>query len=105
MIAAAIERAKAAKAAATAGDAPKNVANADETTKKEIAEIDARRQAVGLTDKQALTEMPVVAATADAGIDKNKQAKIAAAIAKAKAAKATADAAKLNININEVNND
>ena len=102
MIAAAIERAKAAKAATVAsGNAPKNVVDADEAVKKEIAEIEARRQAVGLTDNQALTEMPVVAATADA----DKQAKIAAAIAKAKAAKAAADAAKLNMNNNEINND
>lgn len=81
IIAAAIERAKAAKAAA--GVAPKNVTDADETTKKEIAEIDARRQAVGI-------EKPPV----DAGIDKDKQAKIAAAIERAKAAKAAAEAAK-----------
>ena len=81
-IAAAIERAKAAKAAANI--APKNVVDADETTKKEIAEIDARRKEVGL-------EAPNI----DAGIDKDKQAKIAAAIAKAKAAKAAAEAAKL----------
>ena len=74
-IAAAIARAKAAKAAA--GIAPKNVADADESTQKEIAEIDARRQAVGI-------EKPA--------IDEDKQAKIAAAIAKAKAAKAAADA-------------
>jgi Na+-translocating ferredoxin:NAD+ oxidoreductase subunit C len=80
-IAAAIARAKAAKAAA--GDAPKNVADADESTKKEIAEIDARRQAVGI-------EKPAV--------DEDKQAKIAAAIAKAKAAKAAADTAKKNTN-------
>jgi Na+-translocating ferredoxin:NAD+ oxidoreductase subunit C len=91
MIAAAIERAKAAKAAAAAtGDAPKNIAPTDENVKKEIAEIEARREAVGLTEK------PVVAATADA----EKQAKIAAAIARAKAAKAAADAAKLNENKN-----
>ena len=77
VIAAAIERAKAAKAAA--GIAPKNVADADETVKKEIAEIDARRQAVSI-------EKPA--------IDEDKQAKIAAAIAKAKAAKAAAEAAK-----------
>ena len=80
-IAAAIERAKAAKA--VAGVAPKNVADADESTKKEIAEIDARRQAVGL-------EANKVKPTADA----EKQAKIAAAIERAKAAKVTADAAK-----------
>jgi Na+-translocating ferredoxin:NAD+ oxidoreductase subunit C len=84
MIAAAIERAKAAKAAANI--APKNVADADEATKKEIAEIDARRKEVGLVDSPA-TEKP---ATADA----EKQAKIAAAIARAKAAKAAAEAAK-----------
>ena len=82
-IAAAIERAKAAKAAAAAqGDAPKNVADADETVKQEIAEIDARRQAVGI-------EKPA--------IDEDKQAKIAAAIARAKAAKAAAEAAKQNV--------
>ena len=82
-IAAAIERAKAAKAAAAAqGDAPKNVVDADETVKKEIAEIDARRQAVGI-DKPA--------------IDEDKQAKIAAAIARAKAAKIAAEAAKQNV--------
>ncbi len=80
-IAAAIERAKAAKAAA--GAAPKNVEPADESTKKEIAEIDARRAAVGLT------ESPEKSAA-----DAEKQAKIAAAIAKAKAAKAAAEAAK-----------
>ena len=84
-IAAAIARAKAAKAAA--GIAPKNVADADETVKKEIAEIDARRQAVGI---ETTSEKPA--------IDAEKQAKIAAAIAKAKAAKAAADAAKLNEN-------
>ncbi len=83
-IAAAIERAKAAKAAAAqTGDAPKNVVVSDENVKKEIAEIDARRQSVGLE------KLPV-----DAGIDKEKQAKIAAAIERAKAAKAAAEAAK-----------
>ena len=87
-IAAAIERAKALKTAAlAAGDAPKNVATADESTKKEIAEIDARRQAVGIdTTSEKLA------------VDEDKQAKIAAAIAKAKAAKAAADTAKLNEN-------
>ena len=85
-IAAAIERAKAAKAAAVAtGEAPKNVASANESTQKEIAEIDARRQAVGI---ESSNEKP--------SADIEKQAKIAAAIAKAKAAKAAADAAKLN---------
>ena len=91
-IAAAIERAKALKAAAlAAGDAPKNVVNADESTKKEIAEIDARRQAVGI---EPTSEKPAL----DAALAEDKQAKIAAAIAKAKAAKAAADAAKLNEN-------
>ena len=91
-IAAAIERAKALKAAAlAAGDSPKNVANADEGTKKEIAEIDARRQAVGI---ESTSEKPAL----DAALVEDKQAKIAAAIAKAKAAKAAADAAKLNEN-------
>ena len=85
-IAAAIERAKAAKAAAVAtGEAPKNVASANESTQKEIAEIDARRQAVGI---ESTNEKP--------SADIEKQAKIAVAIAKAKAAKAAADAAKLN---------
>ena len=92
IIAAAIERAKAAKAAANI--APKNVVDADENVKKEIAEIEARRQAVGLTEK------PAIAAATDA----EKQAKIAAAIAKAKAAKAAADAAKLE-KITKLNND
>ena len=85
-IAAAIERAKAAKAAAAAtGEAPKNIAPADETVKKDIAEIDARRKEVGLTNEPA---------PANADADAEKQAKIAAAIAKAKAAKAAAEAAK-----------
>ncbi len=88
-IAAAIARAKAAKAAAV--EAPKNVADADETVKKEIAEIDARRQAVGI---ETASDKPAVAPSVDA----EKQAKIAAAIAKAKAAKAAADAEKLNEN-------
>jgi Na+-translocating ferredoxin:NAD+ oxidoreductase subunit C len=91
MIAAAIERAKAAKAAAAAtGEAPKNIAPTDEKVKQEIAEIEARREAVGLTENKTVTEKPAIAVTADA----EKQAKIAAAIAKAKAAKAAADAAK-----------
>jgi electron transport complex protein RnfC len=79
-IAAAIERAKVAKTAA--GEAPKNVANADEQVKKEIAEIDARRQSVGI-------ENPAT--------DEVKQAKITAAIARAKASKTAAEAAKPNI--------
>ena len=83
-IAAAIERAKAAKAAVAAtGEAPKNITPANETVKNEIAEIDARRKVVGLTEK--LEPINAVA---------EKQAKIAAAIAKAKAAKAAAEAAK-----------
>lgn len=89
-IAAAIERAKAAKAAAAAsGDAPKNVAPANETVKKEIEEIDARRQAVGLENSATKKSAEV-----KTKVDEDKQAKIAAAIAKAKAAKADADAAK-----------
>ncbi len=83
-IAAAIERAKAAKAAAQqAGDAPKNVVVNDENIQKEIAQIDARRQAVGI---EAESSKPA--------IDEDKQAKIAAAIARAKAAKVAAEAAK-----------
>ena len=91
-IAAAIARAKAAKAAAAAtGGGPKNVADANETVKKEIAEIDARRQAVGIETTSV-----------NPAVDAEKQAKIAAAIAKAKAAKAAAEAAKLTENkINE----
>ena len=83
-IAAAIERAKAAKAAVAAtGEVPKNIAPVDEAVKNEIAEIDARRKEVGLTN-----------APVPANADTEKQAKIAAAIAKAKAAKAAAEAAK-----------
>ena len=91
-IAAAIARAKAAKAAAAAtGGVPKNVADANETVKQEIAEIDARRQAVGIETTSV-----------NPAVDAEKQAKIAAAIAKAKAAKAAAEAAKLTENkINE----
>ncbi len=102
-IAAAIERAKAAKAAAIAsGDAPKNVVNADETVKKEIAEIDARREAVGLGDNaKPILEKTTVVTNTEAGMDKDKQAKIAAAIAKAKAAKAVAEAAKQNENVSD----
>ena len=94
LIAAAIERAKAQKAAAlAAGDAPKNVADAAEPIKKEIAEIEARREAVGLTNEAtAAAEKPSQAINADAAAD--KQALIAAAIARAKAQKAAADAAK-----------
>ena len=86
-ITAAIERAKAQKLAAQqAGEAPKNVANAVESIKKEIAEIDARREYVGL---ETNVEKPA--------IDTEKQAKIAAAIARAKAAKVAAEAAKQNL--------
>ena len=89
-IAAAIARAKAAKVAAvTSGEAPKNVADADETVKKEIAEIDARRQAVGIDEAIEKSDLGAAA-------NLDKQAKIAAAIAKAKAAKAAAEAAKEN---------
>jgi Na+-translocating ferredoxin:NAD+ oxidoreductase subunit C len=104
IIAAAIERAKAAKAAANI--APKNVADANVSVQKEIAEIDARRQAVGIVEtKNSASERPAVDTNADAGVDKDKQAKIAAAIAKAKAAKAAADAAKLNESMSETKND
>ncbi len=94
LIAAAIERAKAQKAAAlAAGDAPKNVVDAAEPIKKEIAEIEARREAVGLTNEATATaEKPSQAISADAAAE--KQALIAAAIARAKAQKAAADAAK-----------
>ena len=95
-IAAAIARAKVAKAAAVAsGITPKNVMTANETIKSEIAEIDARRQAVGLEQSNAkpIAEKPAV--------DADKQAKIAAAIERAKAAKAAAEAAKLNENVAE----
>ncbi len=90
LIAAAIERAKAQKAAAlAAGNAPKNVADAPEPVKKEIAEIEARRQAVGLSEA---TESVTANNTSNA--DADKQALIAAAIARAKAQKAAAEAAK-----------
>ncbi|MES2501511.1 MAG: electron transport complex subunit RsxC [Pseudomonadota bacterium] len=99
LIAAAIERAKAQKAAAlAAGNAPKNVADAAEPVKKEIAEIEARREAVGLTNEttpasEAKPADPAKPINADAAAE--KQALIAAAIARAKAQKAAADAAKL----------
>jgi Na+-translocating ferredoxin:NAD+ oxidoreductase subunit C len=79
-----LERAKAQKiAAAQSGDAPKNIAPQNSEIKKEIAEIDARRQAVGLVESTEQTT-PNHAATANL----DKQAAIEAAIAKAKAAKA-----------------
>lgn len=84
-IAAAIERAKAQKLAAQqAGVAPKNVTDAENKVKKEIAEIDARRQQLGI-------EKPV---DAKPSVDSDKQALIAAAIARAKAQKAAAESAK-----------
>jgi len=75
-IAAAIERAKAAKAAS--GSTPANVINASKDVESEIAAIDARRASVSIMT------------------DEEKQAKIAATIAKAKAAKAAFEAAKDN---------
>jgi len=78
-IAAAIARAKAQKMK----DAlPKNTSNISDATKAEIAEIDARRAAAGLTE-QAKDKQPAVA-------NEDKQAKIAAAIARAKAQNANA---------------
>ncbi len=82
-IAAAIERAKTAKA--EAGNAPKNVSDAPAEVKAEIAEIDARRASVGIAEKPTDAGKPIV---------EDKQAKIAAAIARAKAAKVAAEAAK-----------
>jgi len=91
-IAAAIERAKAQKAAAQqAGEVPKNVETVSAKVQQKMAEIDARREAVGLSsqaDTQANTQ-PQPAA------DDAKKAAIAAAIARAKAQKAAAEAAKL----------
>lgn len=91
-IAAAIERAKAQKAAAQqAGEAPKNVETVSTKVQQKIAEIDARREAVGLSttpDTQANRQTPPAA-------DEAKKAAIAAAIARAKAQKAAADAAKV----------
>ncbi|NOT66093.1 MAG: electron transport complex subunit RsxC [Methylotenera sp.] len=87
-IAAAIERAKATKAAlAASGEAPKNTEPANVSIQQEIAEIDARRQSVGL-------EKPVIEKPEVGNADAEKQAKIAAAIARAKAAKAAAEANK-----------
>lgn len=91
-IAAAIERAKAQKAAAQqAGEVPKNVETVSAKVQQKMAEIDARREAVGLSttpDTQANTQTPPAA-------DEAKKAAIAAAIARAKAQKAAADAAKV----------
>lgn len=94
-IAAAIERAKAQKLAAQqAGLTPKNVTNAEDNVKKEIAEIDARRQQVGI--EKSVDANPNV--DAKPSIDEAKQALIAAAIARAKAQKAAAESAKLTDN-------
>jgi Na+-translocating ferredoxin:NAD+ oxidoreductase subunit C len=88
-IAAALERAKAQKSAAVqTGDVPKNVTPQSSEIKKEIAEIDARRQAVGLVEN---TEQAIPNQAAAPNVD--KQAAIEAAIAKAKAAKAAKAAA------------
>jgi Na+-translocating ferredoxin:NAD+ oxidoreductase subunit C len=78
-IAAAIERAKAQKAAENI--APKNTTAISETTKAEIEAIEARRAKAGITSDQV---KPAVT-------NEDKQAKIAAAIARAKAQKATAN--------------
>ena len=123
-IAAALARAKAQKLAAEQTEAaPKNTAPQNSEIKKEIAEIDARRQAVGLVEsteqtapvvnKQAAIDEAIAkakaakAAKVAAGItetkpkstvtDEEKQAKIAAAVARAKAAKAAAEASKQGV--------
>jgi electron transport complex protein RnfC len=123
-IAAALARAKAQKSAAEQTEAaPKNTAPQNSEIKKEIAEIDARRQAVGLVEsteqtapvvnKQAAIEEAIAkakaakAAKVAAGItetkpkstvtDEEKQAKIAAAVARAKAAKTAAEASKQGV--------
>jgi electron transport complex protein RnfC len=84
-IAAAIARAKAQKAAALAtGEAPKNVEFTSKAVQQEVADIEARRQAVGL-----------VPAEQASSVQTDKQAAIAAAIARAKAQKAAAELAKL----------
>jgi electron transport complex protein RnfC len=87
-IAAAIERAKAAKLAAAAnGEAPQNIATASPAVQQEIAEIDARRKSVGLVNEPE--EKPASAAPM---ADAEKQAKIAVAIERAKAMKAAKEA-------------
>lgn len=123
-IAAALARAKAQKLAAEQTEAaPKNTAPQNSEIKKEIAEIDARRQAVGLVEsteqtapvvnKQAAIDEAIAkakaakAAKVAASItetkpkstvtDEEKQAKIAAAVARAKAAKAAAEASKQGV--------
>ncbi|NOT14890.1 MAG: electron transport complex subunit RsxC [Methylotenera sp.] len=88
-IAAAVDRAKAAKLASQqAGNAPKNVAPTNPAVQQEIAEIDARRKSVGLEKT----------ADVSSNIDAEKQAKIAAAIERAKAMKAAKEAEKLEKN-------
>lgn len=83
-IAAAIERAKAQKNAGSS--APKNTTDVSESTKTEIAAIEARRAKAGLTEDKFKAADP------------EKQAKIEAAIARAKAQK---EAASKEINITE----
>lgn len=79
-IAAAIARAKAQKEAnLKAGAGPKNTEPASSNVAQEIASIDARREAVGLTTPNT---------------DPDKQVAITAAIARAKAQKAAAEAIK-----------
>ncbi len=75
-IAAAIERAKAQKAAGN--NSPKNTTDISDHAKAEIEAIEKRRAKVGITDGKQPT------------IDADKQAKIDAAIARAKAQKAAA---------------
>lgn len=90
-IAAAIERAKAQKAAtATEGATPSNTKSTSKGVKAEMAEIDARRASAKLAVSKTENK-PVTDQTKQ---DKIKQDKINAAIAKAKAKKAAADVAK-----------
>ncbi len=111
-IAAAIARAKAQKDA----EAPKKTEAVSAHVAQEIAEVDARRAAVGLTDTADADKQAKIAAAIEKAkaakakalntevtpalqpeaqvIDADKQAKIDAAIAKAKAAKAAAQAEK-----------
>ncbi|MFW5440653.1 MAG: electron transport complex subunit RsxC, partial [Methylophilaceae bacterium] len=84
-IAAAIERAKAQKAAVDS--IPKNTIETSAATKAEIKAIDTRRAKVGITKDSKPEEGQPVA-------DADKQAKIAAAIERAKAQKAAALKAK-----------
>ena len=115
-IAAAIERAKAAKAAANSAPAEVSPAEVSPSVQAEIAEIDARRAKLGMVEKTEAEEvnigiskplsidgfesknkskpLSIEKTVVEASADAEKQAKIAAAIARAKAAKAAADAAK-----------